>query len=447
MARAAAVEMKARTLVFLMALVVAAAPARATDIKPISAVGGAQTWFVEDRTVPMIALDVSVPAGSAYDPAGKAGLSSFAGEMLDEGAGNLNSKAYHDALANSAITLAVTPGRDYLEISLVTLTENAADAFRLLGLALQHPRFDADAVARVRAQLLQTLAQEDQDPATVAEKGFYAAFFAGHPYSHAPDGAAAGLSDVTANDLKSFARSHWVRGGMKIAISGDANAATVTALLQSAFAGLPGNTPPAAPTLPHRAREGMQVIAMLVPQAVAVFGLPGLARSDRDYIPAYVANYIVGGGGFSSRLTNEVRVKRGLTYGISTDLLTLRRAAMIVGQVATRRDSMRQSLAVTRNVLADFSANGPTEQELADAKTYLTGSFPLAFASNAATVSQLAIFQRQGLGPDYIARRNGLIAAVTINDVRRAAKRLFDPARLTIVVAGSLDDSSKTGGK
>jgi zinc protease len=445
MARAAAGEMM-RRLFLAAAVALLAAPAHAADVKSLPAVKGAETWFVEDHTVPMIAMEVSIPAGSAYDPAGKFGLSAFAGEMLDEGAGNLNAKAYHEALADKAIQLTVTPDRDYLEITLTTLSENAADAFKLLGLALQHPRFDGDAVARVKAQLLQALAQEDQDPTNIADKGFYAAFFAGHPYAHPADGDAPGLSAVTAADLKAFAHAYWVRGGMKIAISGDASAATATALLQSAFGALPGNTPPPPPSLPHRQRAGQKVITMAVPQAVAAFGLPGVARTDKDFVPAYVANYIVGGGGFSSRLTNEVRVKRGLTYGISTALLTLRRASFLDGQVATRVDSMSQSIAVMRQVLQDFADNGPTDQELADAKTYLTGSFPLTFASNSGTVAQLAIFQRQGLGPDYVAKRNGLIAAVTIDDVRRAAKRLFDPARLTIVVAGSLGDSGRAGG-
>jgi zinc protease len=189
------------------------------------------------------------------------------------------------------------------------------------------------------------------------------------------------------------------------------------------------------------AAPGQSIVAMAVPQPTAVFGLPGLTRSDPAYLAAYVANYIVGGGGFASRLTNEVREKRGLTYGVSTGFSDFRGGGLVLGQVATRQESMVQSLAVIRAVLADFAAHGPTAQELADAKTYLTGSYPLAFSSNAGIAAQLSIFQRAGLPLDYVARRNGLIAALSLEDVRRAAARLFDPRRMTVVIGGSIASS------
>jgi zinc protease len=421
----------------LVALAILVVGANAADVKTLNAVGGAQTWFVEDHTVPIIALVASLPAGSAYDPATKAGLAMFAGSMLDEGAGGLDSKGFHLALANRAIQLSVATDRDYLEITLLTQTENAAEAFRLLGLALRHARFDGDAIARVRAQMLQNIEAENEEPSDVATKGFYEAYFAGHPYAHPPEGERTAIAGITQNDLKTFARAHWVRGGLEIAIAGDANTATVSALLGSAFAALPRGSPPPPPPFTRLGNSGIRVIEKPLPQPTAEFGLPGLLRSDPDFIPAYVANYIVGGGGFASRLTTEVRVKRGLTYDVSTELASYRRAGLLLGQVATRRESVRQSIDVLRDVLAKFSANGATEQELADAKTYLTGSFPLAFASNAGIAEQLGTFQRLGLGPDYVARRNDLIAAVTLDDIRRVAKRLFKPERLTVVIAGT----------
>lgn len=437
MARAAGRREMIRRTVFALLAVLAVTPVRAADVKTLDAVHGASTWFVEDHSVPMIALEASLPAGSAFDPANKAGLASFAGAMLDEGAGGLDSKAFHDALANRAIILSVSTDRDCVEISLVTLTENAADAFRLLGLALQHPRFDAEAVARVRAQMIQNVEHDAEDPEAVADKGFHAAFFSGHAYAHAPNGDIAGLNAVTQQDLKTFARDHWVRNGMTIAVAGDATAQSVSALLVQAFAKLPGGSAIRNAPAARMGKPGMQIIPMPVPQPNAMFGLPAVPRSDPDYLPAYIANDILGGGGFSSRLTSEVRVKRGLTYAISTDIVTYRDASFIEGEVATRSDDMRRSLAVTREVMTKFASDGPTPQEVSDAKGYLTGSFPLAFSSDTGIVSQLAVFQREGLGPDYVVRRNGLIDAVTVDDVRRAAKRLFDPRRLTIVVAGT----------
>jgi zinc protease len=419
-----------------------ASPPRALDIG-----ANATVWFQEDHTVPMVAVSASLPAGSVYDPSGKPGLAALAAYLLNEGAGNLRSTAYQDALARRAIQLTLSPDRDYFTFSFVSLSANAKDAFQLIGLALQRPRFDADAIVRVRAQMLQSLEQENEDPEAVASRRFYEAFFAGHAYAHEVGGTAQGLNAISATDLKAFAHAHWERGGAKIAVSGDIDAATLTVLLKSVFASLPAAPPPAPPRVSHLGSAGMTTVPMAVPQSVAFFGLPGMLRNDPDYLAGYVANQIVGGGDFSSRLTNEVREKRGLTYGISMSFGDFRAAGYVIGQVATKRESMNESLAVTREVLRKYAQEGPTEQELTDAKTYLTGSYPLMFSSNAGIASQLNTFQREGLPLDYVTRRNSLIDAVTLDDARRAARRLFNPARLTVVVAGSAGAPATTAAK
>jgi zinc protease len=431
--------MKRLVLAVIFAVAFGAGTAQAVDVKGLAAPKGEQIWFVEDHTLPLIAMTVALPAGSAYDPAAKPGLAAFAASLLDEGAGKLNSTQYQTALSNRAIRLSVTPERDWLVISLVTLTDNAKDAFQLLGLALSRPRFDADAINRVRAQTLSGLAQEEEDPPTVAAKGFYRAFFHDHPYGHPIDGTPQSVAAIGAGDLKSFAVTHWVRDNVKIAVSGDVDEKTLAGLLNAAFGVLPVRPAPQLPPVGRLGQPGVQIIAMPVPQPTAVFALPGLLRSDPDFLPGYVANYILGGGGFSSRLMGEVREKRGLTYDVDTSLEAYRKAGVVVGQVATRADGMRQTIDVIRQTFADYAANGPTEKELADAKTYLTGSFPLAFSSNVGIAAQLNTFQRAGLPVDYVQKRNALIDAVTADDVKRVAGRLFNPAKLTIVVGGSLE--------
>jgi zinc protease len=299
-------------------------------------------------------------------------------------------------------------------------------------------------VARARAQVLAALAEQSEEPASVAENGFYRAFFHDHPYAHPVDGEAASVSAISVGDLKGFAATHWVGSGLKVAVAGDVDRATLTALLKIAFGRLPLR---AVPPLPFAAREGqpgVQVMAMDVPQPTIVLGLPGILRNDPDFLPGYVANYILGGGGFSSRLTDEVREKRGLTYDISTDLEADRRAGFVVGDVATKRGSVQQTIGVIRDTMRDFAANGPTDAELADAKTYLTGSFPLAFGSNVGIAAQLNSFQRVGLSVDYVKKRNALIDAVTLDQVKRAATRLYNPAKLTFVVAGSMGGAQPT---
>ncbi len=423
-----------------------AAPALAAPPRALDVGAGEQVWFQEDHTVPMVAVTIALPAGSVYDPKGKEGLAAFAAYLFNEGAGPLNAEAYQAQIADRAIQLTMSPDRDWLILSFSALSSQAKDAFRLVALALRHPRFDGDAIDRVRAQMLQALDQDADDAAAVAANRFYRVYFGDHPYAHPINGERAGLRAVSAADLKAFAATHWVKAGAKISVAGDIDAASLGALLHTTLDPLPAVAPPAPPPVLHAGAPGETVVAMAVPQPTAIFGLPGMVRADKDYLAGYAANYIVGGGDFASRLTNEVRVKRGLTYGISTGLSDFRGGGVVIGQVATRQDAMAGSLSVVRQVLADFAARGPTTAELADAKTYLTGSYPLAFASNVAIAAQLNAFERAGLPLGYVSKRNGLIAALTLADVKRAAARLFNPARMTVVVGGSIAVAS-TGRK
>jgi zinc protease len=271
----------------------------------------------------------------------------------------------------------------------------------------------------------------------MAARAFFVRFFPGHPYGHPIEGYTQSVSAITRNDIVRFAHGHWVRGGMHIAVSGDVDTATLKTLLGSAFHALPQKAPRDMPKAQHTGRPGTQVLPMPVPQPNIVFGLPSLQRKDKDFIPLYVANYILGGGGFSSRLTSEVREKRGLTYDISTSVATLSHAGYFAGTVATKAGSVRETIKVIHDTIADFGAHGATQKELDDAKTYLTGSFPLAFTSNTGITAQLNAFQDAGLPISYLKKRNSLINAVTLDDIRRVAKRVFANPKLTIVIAGN----------
>lgn len=419
---------------------------RALDVKVLPSPKGEEVWYVADRELPMIAMTAALPAGSAYDPADKAGLANFAAQLLDEGAGRLKSDAFQTALGNRAIRLSVSMERDYLIVSLVTLSGNARDAFELLGQALAHPRFDAESIAQVRGQILAGISEEAEDPESVARNGFFRNWFHDTAYAHPVDGDPASVSRIGAGDLRHFAQTHWVRRGLRVAIAGDVDEKTLTRLLAGAFGELPSSAP-REPAL--NARPGgppLTVIDMPEPQSTAVFGLPGILRSDPDYLPAYIANYIVGGGGFASRLTADIREKRGLTYDISTSLEPFHRAGLVLGEVATERTAMKQTLAAIRASLRTFAKNGPTDAELADAKTYLTGSWPLSFGSNADTAEQLDLFERSGLPIDYVKNRNALLNAVTLDQVKHAAHRLFDPAKLSVVVAGGFNKLAEPAG-
>jgi zinc protease len=417
-------------------------PALAAKVVPVDAVPGVVVWHAEDHTAPVIALSASFPAGSVYDPAGKTGMAALAAYCLNEGAGSMNAAAYQAALAAHGIRLDVIPTRDTLTIKLTTLSSNAKEAFRLLGLALQKPRFDPDAVTRVRLQLMQSIDLGREDPAFVAERGFHALYFGPYTYGRPVNGDTAGLASISAQDLRSFARTHWVRSGLKIAVAGDISEATLASYIEAAFGPLPETAPPQPPRPFRPGAPGLHILPMNVPQPAIVFGSTGLLRSDRDYIAGMIANYILGGAGSGSRLTRELRESRGLTYDVATDLVPYRRAGLVIGSVQTRKSAVRQTIAAVREVMRKFASDGPTPDEFNDAKLYLNGSFPLSFTSNADIAAQLNVFQELGLPLDYLDRRAAMINAVSLGDVRRVARHLFDPDKLTVVVAGSVSSGN-----
>ena len=266
----------------------------------------------------------------------------------------MDSRAFHEALADHAIQFRASVERDDMVISVVTLSENAPLAMHLVQMALTHPRFDAEAVNRVRAQMIQGIQEGNTRPGTVARRAFSKAFFNGHPYGRPSDGEVGTLSAITVEDLRGFAKTHWVKGDLKVAVAGDITAEAAQKLLGETLQPLSSVTPPPLPNIGRLGSPGVHVLPLPVPQPTILFGLPGIMRADPDFIPGYVANYILGGGGFSSRLTDEVRVKRGLTYGISTGLTSYRKASVMIGSVATRADAVRQTIQVVRDTLGGF---------------------------------------------------------------------------------------------
>jgi zinc protease len=411
--------------------------ANAITVKSVQGPTGVETWLSEEHALPMIAVNISFPAGSAYDPADKPGLANMTASLIDEGAGDLASDAFKQALESRAIQFGATADRDFIVVSLTTLKENADEAFRLAGLAFAHPRFDPDAVERIRVAIQASLRQEDEDPTRAAVKAWYAAYFGAHPYGRPPAGTPAGIAAIKGDDIKAFAADHLVRGGIKVAVSGDITEVQLKKYLQALFTPLPAKSglPVAKPT--DFGRPGTRNVVRNEAAPVAIFGFDGPMRADPDFIPVFVTNYILGGGGFSARLMDEVRDKRGLTYGISTQVNDFRSASIIVGSVQSDKTKILTALDVTKSEMARFAKDGATQKELTDAKTYLTGSFPLGLDSNAKIARTLNAYQRSGLAADYVVKRNAMIEAVSLAQVNAMAKKYYDPARLVLVVAGT----------
>ncbi len=424
----------------IVAALFAVAPppaAAAMTVQEVVSPGGIRAWLIEDHANPILSLSLEFRGGSVTDPPGKEGRAEFVSAMLDEGAGDLDSTAFQQQLADLAVDLSFGSGQDSFGGQLRTLTEHRDAAFDLLRLALTRPRFDEGPLERIRGQLLARLAGEVHDPDALAGRTWRRVIFAGHPYGRPGDGTVEGVKAVTGADLASFAAERFARDNLLIAIVGDIGAAELAPLLDSTFGGLAAKAAPVAATRTAPSAAGQVIVVDKdIPQSVMLFGHEGIPRHDPDFYAAYLVNYMLGGGGFSSRLTNEVREKRGLAYSIDTNLLAMDYAELIMGSVGTQNARVAETLALVREEWARMREDGPGVRELADAKTYVIGSYALRFSSTAGIARMLTGLQLDGFGPDYLTERNGYFAAVTHADAVRVAKRLLDPAKLTVIVVG-----------
>ncbi len=425
--------------VAILALPLFAAPALATTIERVVSPGGIEAWLVHEPAVPMIAVDFAFAGGAAQDPAGKVGTANFVASLLDEGAGDLDSKTFHARLERKAIELSFQADRDALRGSLRTLTENRDEAFDYLRLALTAPRFEQADVEIIRAQILSVVRRATTSPNEVASLRWWQTAFADHPYGRPVDGTLESVPVITVDDLKDYTRRVLARSNLKIAIVGDIDAATVSAMLDRVFGALPAHPElvPVANVSPKGL--GRRIVVKLdVPQAVVTFGGPGIARNDPDFMAGYLVNHILGGGAFSSRLYQEVREKRGLAYSVYDSLVWLNHTALFLGGTATRADRAGETLDLIGKEIRRLAESGPTADELAKAKAYLNGSFALNLDTSSKIAGLLVQLQLDGLGIDYFARRPEMINAVTLDDARRVAKRLLDSG-LLVTVAGRPD--------
>jgi len=418
-------------------LLLSASQANAFVIQDVRSPGGIRAWLVEEHTFPLVSMSFSFAGGAAADPTGKSGLANFLSGMLDEGAGDLDSEAFRERRDILSAKLSFEARSDRFAGDFQTLTESRDESFALLGLALSRPRFDEEPMRRIRDQILLGIEDDEQDPENIAFEAWRARAFGTHPYGSNLQGTPASVAAITATDLRGLSRRVLTRDTLIVSVVGDIDASTLGRLLDATFLTLPAKgeaVPVAELTVPPG--PSLAVIDRDSTQSIIQFGAEGLKRSDPDYLAAYVMNDMLGGSGFGSRLTDEIREKRGLTYSIYTTLLPLEHGAVFLGGAATRNEKAGETLELIRHELRRFADEGPSQQELDDARTYITGSYALNFDSSTKIADQLQSIQELNLGIDYIDRRNGLIEALTLADIRRVAKRLIDSERLIVTVVG-----------
>ncbi|MEL7026130.1 MAG: pitrilysin family protein [Pseudomonadota bacterium] len=427
-------------LVFAFAITIAALPAKAAvDIVEVVSPGGIKAWLVEEPSIPFLALEIRFQGGSSLDAPGKRGAINLMTGLLEEGAGELDAKGFATARESLAASYDFDVGRDSLSISTRFLTENRDEAVALLRSALIETRFDQDAIDRVKAQVESGIRSEATDPNDIASDTFSRLTYGDHPYATSDSGTLESVASLTREDLIDARDRVIARDRLYVGAAGDISPEELGPLLDALLGDLPETG--IAPIEEAEIAEGgfIEVVPLEVPQSVAFFGHEGIARDDPDFFPAFLLNEVFGGSGRQSRLSEEVREKRGLTYGIGTYLVDYDHADMVLGQVASTNDRMAEAIEVVKEEWAKVADAGITEEELASIKTYLTGAYPLRFDGNGPIARIMVGMQMQGLPIDYINTRNDKVNAVTLEDIKRVAAELYDPEALRFVVVGQPD--------
>ena len=410
---------------------------RAARVQHVVSKAGIEAWLVEDYAVPLVAMEFALSGGSSQDADGRMGTAVMMAGLMDEGAGDLDAAAFHNALDDKAIEISFSSDSDTFHGRMKTMSRNIDAAFGLLKLAVNTPRFDTDSIERVRSQMLAGLRNEANDPDALAAKAFREVAYAGHVYGRPSRGTQDSVAAITRDDLLGMHKSVMQRTGLKVAVVGAMDAARLAALLDDVFGALPQTM-----TLANIGPVTMQglgtrkVIDVDVPQSTIRFGLPGIDLHDPDHVPAMVLNHILGGGVFSARLFKEVREKRGLAYSVHSQLASYRHTASFVGGTSTKNERAAESLSVIEDEIRKLAEEGPSADELEKAQKYLIGSYDLRFDTSTKIAGQLVHLQIDNLPVTWLDTRNEKVAAVTLADMMRVGDRLFKGKELMVTVAG-----------
>ncbi len=407
------------------------------DVQVLKSPGGISAWLVEDHTVPVISLNFSFEGGLAFDPDDKPGVGRLVSILLDEGAGDLKSQEFQGKMADNAISMDFTAGRDAFYGELRSLSKNQDLAFDLLRLALTQPRFDADAITRMKNANTSEIKESMGEPAWLIARTFNGMLFEGHYYARPGFGNLASMNTISRKDLLNFVKEQFGKNVLKVAIAGDISKADAQQALDKIFGGLPDEAAQVDTPVAKLNYPGKTILLPLdTPQTFIMMGQQGVKRDDPDWDAAMVMNYILGGSSFGARLMNEIREKRGLTYGVYSVISSMKRADILQANMSASNDKVEEALRLLKEQWALMAKDGPTAQELSDAQSYLTGSLLLQLTSTHDISDALNDMQRDNLGPDYINQRNARINALTVADVKRIAAKLLNADQLTTILVG-----------
>ncbi len=425
-----------RIFATLIAFVIALPAWAEIEIEEVTSPGGITAWLVEDHSIPFAALELRFRGGTSLDDPDKRGAVYLMSGLIEEGAGDMDARTYARELESLAASFTYNAGDDSVSISARFLTENRDEVIDLLRTTLLEPRFDEDAVERVKAQILSGLRSDQTDPNDIAGRSFAAMAYGDHPYGSEGKGTLETVAALTRDDVVTAYESVFAKDRLYVGAVGDITAEELGVLLDTLLLDLPETGKPIPEKAEVQIEGGVSVVEFDTPQSVALFSQKGIDRDDPDFFAAFVLNHILGGGGFESRLMQEVREKRGLTYGVYSYLAPKDLASVYLGSVSSSNDRIAEAVEVIRDEWARAASEGVTQKELDDAKTYLTGAYPLRFDGNGRIAGIMVGMQMQGLPIDYIATRNDKVNAVTLDEINRVASELLDPEGLHFTIVG-----------
>ena len=418
-------------------LIAATLPLRAeVDITPVETPGGFTAWLVQEDSIPFVALDITFRGGASIEDPEQAGAVNLMTGLLGEGAGDLDAQAYAEARESLAARISFSSGRDAVTVSARFLTENRDEAVDLIRLALHEPRFEADAVERVRRQVISSLRRDAVNPNAIAGREFARLAFGDHAYGRNPDGTPETVAALDVDALRQAHRAAITRDRVYIGAAGDIAPEELATLIDHLLADLPEAEVPLPERTDFLAEPAVHAVDFDGPQTVIAFGHAGIEREDPDFLAAFVVNEVFGGGRFGTRLMRSLREERGLTYGVGSFLSSGALGESYQGRVSTDPQHVPQIMEILREEWRAIAEDGITEEEAERVRTYLTGAYPLRFDGNGSIASIMASMQFQGFDIDYVNVRNDMIDALTLEELNAMAARLYDPEALVFVVVG-----------
>ncbi|WP_353413519.1 pitrilysin family protein [Brucella sp. NBRC 12953] len=419
----------------MMLLIILNLPANAIEIQEVVSPKGIKAWLVEDNSVPLVSMRFSFKGGTSQDPGGKEGLANLMTGLFDEGAGDLDSDSFQERIDNLGGEMSFTASPDSVSGSIRMLAENRDAVSDLLALAVNKPRFDQDAVDRIRQQVVASLEASQRNPSTIASRKFSEVLYGNHPYGRPDEGTVKSLQSISREDLATFHRKNFARDRLTVGVVGSINAKDLGEMLDKVFGDLPANAELVPVPDAKLALGTTTSLSFDMPQTSISFVYPAIPRKDPEFFAAYLMNHILGGG-FTSRLYAEVREKRGLAYSVSSSMALRDHVSALTISTATRPEKAQESLKIIREQVAAMANDGPTEAELQAAKSYLKGSYAVNNLDSSVSIAETLVgLQEAGLDREYIDKRAELIDAVTLDQVKAIAKKLLE-AEPAILIFG-----------